>query len=186
MLREKPLRTRREREKSETGSSGGLAGTIISAIVVILLAATFPWSRRWLKSGTPILSILIIHGSATCNPGFRSLPLWTTLAFLNLVYAVASTSPVLYKTFSLFCYPCVLVACILVSPSASQSTGRRISSLLARSRIIKDRFVFGDLPGLQIDAGISGLVVVRGITLCLSKLTAEAHGLEIGKLLACL
>ena len=181
VLREKPARGRSAREAADTGNIVGPILALIITSVVGWLAVTVPWARRWVYSGSAIESILIIYGAATHDHFSRYMPLWTTLAFLNLVYAVAATSPQLHVYFVALCYTSTLFTSLLVFPAVTKYLSKGLKSLLKLLRVGRDRIVFSDLPALKIDAGVSGLLVLRCLAFSLSDLTIEAHGIELGE-----
>lgn len=49
------------------------------------------------------------------------------------------------------------------------------------SHFVKDKIALFNLPALEIDTEVDGLMVIRGVTLSLSSLTLVAHGVEVGK-----
>ena len=175
-------RSGREIETGRTTTPAGQLGAIVSTSIVVLLVATQAWARRWLYSGSAIESLLIIYGSASGTRIFSFMPLWTVLASLNLAYAVASTSWLLYGCFAAVCYPTVLLTFLIISSSALQFMRRSMRGLLNQLHFIGDKVAFFNLPALEIDADVDGLLVVRGLTISLSTLTIEAHGVELGKL----
>ena len=181
VLRERPTRGRREREAGGTGLPAGRSSAVVGLSIVAVVILVAPWAQRWLYSGTAVESLLIIYGCATRHRVFRSVPLWLTLASLNLLYAIASTSWTLYRCFATLCYPCVLLTGLIVFPSGSHYIRSGLRSLLKHSRIAKDKIAFSNFPALELDGSITGLLVVRGLTICFSTLTIEAHGIEIGE-----
>ena len=51
---------------------------------------------------------------------------------------------------------------------------------LAEIDFIHDKIAFFDIPALEIDTEVDGLMVIRGLTFCLSTLEIVAHGVEVG------
>lgn len=56
---------------------------------------------------------------------------------------------------------------------------RRLRCILRQLHYVDDQIAFFDLPALEIDKEVDGLMVIRGITISLSTLTAVAHGIEV-------
>jgi hypothetical protein len=46
--------------------------------------------------------------------------------------------------------------------------------------LIRDKLALFNLPALEIDTDVDGLLVIRGITISFSTLTLIAHGIELG------
>lgn len=49
-----------------------------------------------------------------------------------------------------------------------------------QSHFIRDKLALFDLPALEIDTDVEGLLVIRGVTISFSTLTVIAHGIELG------
>lgn len=178
----KPVPEPKSRQAGGTAAGfSGLTWSLASTSLVVLLVATLPWARRWLYSAAAIESLLLIHGSAADTRILHKIPLWTLLASLNVVYAVASTSWLLYGFFAAGCYPLALFTCLCQFSVVSNFSRRRLRTLLRELHFTQDKIAFFDLPALEIDVDVNGLFVVRGLTISLSSLTIEAHGVELGK-----
>jgi hypothetical protein len=67
----------------------GFSTPLLYAAGVALLAALHQWPRRWLVSGASILTLLVLLGSAKGYRVLLFMPLWTLIATLNLVFAIA-------------------------------------------------------------------------------------------------
>lgn len=154
--------------------------TILLTSCVVLLATTLPWARRWCYSGASVESLLLVYGSSNATQLFPSVPLWTLLASINLIYAVSSTSWLLYGLFTAACYPFVLLTCLFQFQAVSDFTRRRLRKVLRELHFTRDRVALFNMPALEIDTDVSGLFVARGITISLSSLRIIAHGLELG------
>lgn len=63
---------------------------------------------------------------------------------------------------------------------------RWLRKLLVGLHFTRDTIAFFDLPALEIDTDVSGLFVVRGVSISLSSLTIVAYGLELGKYADCI
>jgi hypothetical protein len=52
--------------------------------------------------------------------------------------------------------------------------------MLTQLHFINDKIAFFDIPALEIDTEVEGLLVIRGVTISLSRLSVIAHGVEVG------
>ncbi|GAO17316.1 uncharacterized protein UV8b_05544 [Ustilaginoidea virens] len=150
------------------------------AATAVLQAANYEWLRRWLISGAPALSFLILVGEAR---GQRIAPfahVWTLFATVNLAYAVASTSWLLYWAFAVLCYPTIYLTCLTQFDIVGDVTRRVMRTLIRQLHFIDDKISLFDIPALEIDTDVDGLMVFRGITFCLSSLSFVIHGVEVG------
>lgn len=72
----------------------------------------------------------------------------------------------------------------LVSVCQFRSVARHVRkgarSLLKQLHFIDDKVAFFDIPALEIDTDVDGLMVLRGITFSLSTLSFVVHGVEVG------
>lgn len=123
----------------------------------------------------------ILLGEAKGNRILPFIPLWTIFATVNFVYAVCSTSWLLFWVFWAVCWPTFIIACLFMF-DAPAGLARRLSrkTFLRDLHFINDQIAFFDLPALEIDTEVKGLFVIRGVTLSLSTLTLVAHGIEAG------
>jgi hypothetical protein len=55
-----------------------------------------------------------------------------------------------------------------------------LRKVLKQLSFINDKIALFNLPALEIDTEVDGLMVVRGVTISLSSLTIIAHGIEVG------
>ncbi|KAG6092893.1 hypothetical protein E4U30_004845 [Claviceps sp. LM220 group G6] len=152
----------------------------ILAATTIIQLFLFQWARRWVKSGAPALSLFILLGEAN---GKRILPfvhLWTLFATVNLIYAIASTSWLLYWVFTAICYPAIFITCLFQFQAASALTRKFMRVFIRQLHFIGDKVAFFEIPALEIDTEVDGLMVLRGITFSLSTLSFEVHGVEVG------
>lgn len=148
------------------------------AAIAIGLLALFRWPLRWFISGAPALTYSILLGSAA---GYRILPfipLWTLIAFINLIYSVAATSWLLYWVYLSVCYPMIFLSCLYQFTFVARFVRTRLRALLRELQFINDKIAFFDLPALEIDVDVEGLMCIRGLTFSLSSLTIVAHGIE--------
>ena len=158
----------------------GFQAPIFFASTTILLVTLFKWPIRWILSGSPLLQLTILLGSsAGCRilPFVNLYPLFTTL---NLVYAVASTSWLLYDVYALITYPAILLTCLFQFEWAAHLARRSLSAVIESLHFIDDKIAFFNIPALEIDTNVDGLMVLRGITFSLSTLSFVVHGVEVG------
>ena len=99
---------------------------------------------------------------------------------LNLVYAVAATSWLLYWFFFAGCYQALLISSIFQYDAAANLMRKALRKGLGSLDYISDKVAFFNLPALEIDTEVDGLMVIRGLTISLSSLTIIAHGIEVG------
>ena len=144
-------------------------------------AASMSWSLRWAISGAPIFVYVILLGDAYGHRILPFAPVWTLFATINLVYAVCSTSWLLYWVFWASCWPAIFVACLFQFNAPARLLRRAMRKTFLRDlHFTNDQIAFFDLPALEIDTEVKGLFVIRGVTLSLSTLTLVAHGIEAG------
>lgn len=145
-----------------------------------LLVALYPWGTGWLISGTPALTFSILLGA---SQGYRVLPfipIWVLLAAINVIYAIAGTSWLLHGVFTVLCWPTILITCLFQFDATARLARRSLRKLLLQLSFVNDKIALFDVPALEIDTDVDGLMVIRGITLSLSTLTVVAHGIEVG------
>lgn len=153
---------------------------MIFAATTTLLFALYQWPRRWVISGAPLLQFVILQGEAY---GYRILPfihLWPLFSTLNLLYAIASTSWLFYWVFAALCYPVLFITCLFQFEIVSNFVRRNLRSLIKQLHFIDDKVGFFDIPALEIDTDVDGLMVLRGVTFSLSTLSFVVHGVEVG------
>lgn len=158
----------------------GLHYPIAYASLTVLLVTLFKWPLRWLIAGAPILQFFVILGGAQGNrilPGFHLWPLFTTL---NLLYSICSTSWLLYWVFAALCYPAIGLTCLFQFAFASDFARRNLRKLLKELHFIDDKIAFFEIPALEIDTEVDGLLVVRGVTFLISTLSFVVHAVEVG------
>ncbi|KAF1929599.1 uncharacterized protein M421DRAFT_60280 [Didymella exigua CBS 183.55] len=161
----------------------GVSRTLHLAFLAVTAFATlsFRWPYRWILSGAPELIYALLLGEAKGNRVLPFVPLWTIFATVNFVYAVCSTSWLLFWVFWAACWPTFIIVCLFMF-DAPAGLARRLSrkTFLRDLHFIDDQVAFFDLPALEIDTEVKGLFVIRGVTLSLSTLTLVAHGIEAG------
>jgi hypothetical protein len=158
-------------------------GILFPSLFVLAVAAgarRYDWIVRWLLSGAPFLTFIILLGSSRGTRVLPIFPLWTLLSTLNLVYAVSATSWLFYGLFTAWCYPAIFVTSLFQFPSASRQFRRVLRKTLKQLQFVNDKIALFDIPALEIDVDVDGLMVVRGIEFSLSTLTVVAHGIEVG------
>ncbi|OBT68763.1 hypothetical protein VE03_02058 [Pseudogymnoascus sp. 23342-1-I1] len=158
----------------------GLLSPFRFAAGTALLVALQQWPRRWLFSGAPVLQFFILHGNSR---GDRILPLtglWSMFTTLHLIYAIASTSWLLYWVFAVLCYMSIFVTCLFQYQMVGDFVRKKSRFLLKQLHFIDDKIAFFHIPALEIDTEVDGLMVLRGITFSLSTLSFTINGVEVG------
>jgi len=153
---------------------------IFFASLTALLIALFDWPLRWLISGAPLWQFLVLLGGAQGNRILPTFHLWPLFSTLNLLYAISSTSWLLYWVFAGLCYPAIGLTCLFQFSFASNIARRTLRKLLRELHFIDDKIAFFEIPALEIDTHVDGLFVVRGVTFSLSTLSFVVHGVEVG------
>jgi hypothetical protein len=150
------------------------------AILTAVLSLLYSWPRRWLVSGAPLLQLLVLLGD---RQGYRVLPslhLWPFFTTLHLTYAICSTSWLLYWVFMAICYPACFLVCLFQFEIMGDIARKNLRRVLKQLHFIEDKIAFFDIPALEIDTEVDGLMVLRGITFSLSTLSFVVHGVEVG------
>lgn len=155
----------------------------IAAVAAISIATT-SWARRWAISGAAVESILLIYGDIAGSRVLSHVPLWSILAALNLTYAVCSTSWLLHAVFVVLSAPLIVGTSLFQSTVVANLARSRLRTVLKQIHFTRDKIALFDLPALEIDTDVDGLMVVRGVTISLSNFTIVAHGIELGLKLA--
>ncbi|KAK6586859.1 hypothetical protein PZA11_000149 [Diplocarpon coronariae] len=157
-----------------------LKSPLLFAFLTLILSALYRWPRRWVLSGAPVLQFFVLLGDSS---GYRILPsiaLWPVFATLNLGYSVCSTSWLLYGLFAALCYPAVCLVCLFQFEAVGHVARSGLRNLLKQLHFIDDKIAFFNLPALEIDTDVDGLMVLRGVTFSLSNLSFVVHGVEVG------
>ncbi|WVF65286.1 hypothetical protein IAT40_000010 [Kwoniella sp. CBS 6097] len=157
---------------------------IIFGAAVAASVATWHWPLRWLISGTPILTFFILLGASKGHRILPIVPLYTLLVSLNLAYAVAATSWLLYGVLTATIYPSIFLTCLFQFDYVARKVRRSLRKFVSQLQFVHDTIALFDIPALEIDVDVDGLMVVRGLTISLSSLTVVAHGIEVGIKLA--
>ncbi|KAI1861470.1 uncharacterized protein JN550_010850 [Neoarthrinium moseri] len=162
-----------------------LTTLLSSAFAAILLFTVLPWARRWFLSGAAIQSFLLLFTHRGDDSAFPSIPLWTRLSTLNLIYAVCSTSWLLHGLFVSVCYPTILLTSLTHFPWVGELSRKLMRKTFGRyGHFIRDKLALFNLPALEIDTEVDGLFVLRGVTISFSTLSIVGHGVECGIKLA--
>jgi hypothetical protein len=138
-------------DQSKQKTPFGITTPVLFSATVALLVALYEWPRKWLISGTPILTFIIILGAAK---GYRVLPfvpLWTLLTTLNLAYSISATSWLLYWIFAVFCYPVIFLVCLFQFDAVAKFVRRNIRKILKELQFVNDKIAFFNIPALEID-----------------------------------
>lgn len=181
MIPRKPVPRRSEHHNSRNPSSSFGYEPLLGGAVLALLAAAFPWARKWLLSGAGIESLLIAWKSRSENRVLPSIPLWTMLATINLIYAICSTSWLLHGLFATLCWISVFLTSLFQFPRVAHYARKALRTMLGKHpHFIKDKIALFNLPALEIDTDVDGLMAMRGVTISLSSLTLVVHGIELG------
>ncbi|KAH0342428.1 hypothetical protein KCU81_g5711, partial [Aureobasidium melanogenum] len=158
----------------------GIPVPYLFAATSVAAVALFNWPLRWILSGAAILTFVILSGAAN---GHRILPffnIWSLLLLINLFYGVAATSWLLHGAFVATCYPAIFLTCLFQFDPVGRFVRRRIRNVLKQLQFIDDQIAFFDIPALEIDVDVNGLMNIRGMTFRLSSLMIIAHGVEVG------
>ncbi|KAK2594088.1 hypothetical protein QQS21_008191 [Conoideocrella luteorostrata] len=171
----------RRRAKALRGSSWSSSLPTLFAATTLLQLTFYQWARRWTISGAPILTLFILQGEANGNRILPFAHVWSLFTTVNLVYAIASTSWLLYWVFTVLCYPAIFFVCLFQFQVVGVLT-REMMRVLIRKQLhfIDDKIALFDIPALEIDTDVDGLMVWRGITFSLSILSFTVHGVEVG------
>lgn len=158
----------------------GIPTPYFFAAASALCIAVYDWGPRWLLSGTPGLIFAHLLGASY---GYRVLPfvpVWTFITSVNVAYMIAATSWLFYWLFVVACYPAIFLVCLFQFDAVADIVRRRLRLVLNELQFTADKIALFDIPALEIDTEVDGLMVVRGLTISLSTLTAVAHGIEVG------
>ena len=157
--------------------------TLFLAVLALQLAL-LPWPIRWLRSGAPILTFLLFQTDASGRRVLSWAHPWSLFATVNLTYVVASTSWLLYWVFTATCYLSIYTTSLVQFTIVGTLTRQVMRAFLRQLQFADDKVALFDIPALEIDTEVHGLMVLRGVTLSLSTLTLEVHGVEVGIKLA--
>jgi hypothetical protein len=131
-------------------------------------------------SGAPVLTFLLLQGDANGSRALLFPHVWSLIMILNLIYAVASTSWLLYWGFAVLCHPAIFLTCLFQFQIVGDFARNIMRVLVQQLHFIDDKIALFDIPALEIDTEVDGLMVLRGITFSLSTLSFVVHGVEVG------
>jgi hypothetical protein len=163
----------------------GLTSPLVATAVLAALVATLEWPRQWLSSGCALETLAILYGDGIGSRILSRVPVWTLLASLNLIYAICSTSWLLLFVFTVIIYPCIGITCLFQFTFASNAARKWLRKVLKQLHFTRDKIALFNLPALEINTEVDGLLVIRGLTIELSSLTVVAHGIELGTITPC-
>jgi hypothetical protein len=172
------------RERTPAQASISVTTPILFSAFVVLAVATWHWPLRWLITGTPILSLVILAGASNGYRVLPIIPLWSLLAAINLAYAIASTSWLLYGAFAAIVYPAIFLTSLFQFEYVARKVRRSLRKAITQLHFVHDTIALFEIPAMEINVDVEGLMVIRGITISLSTLTIVAHGIEVGIKLA--
>jgi hypothetical protein len=76
--------------------------------------------------------------------------------------------------------PIILLTSLLQFNLAADLARRYLRLVLKQLHFTRDKIALFNLPAMEIDTEVDGLLVIRGVTIQLSTLTLVAHGIELG------
>lgn len=142
--------------------------------------AQYPSPTRWLISGAPFLSFVLLQGDVKGNRVLSFAHIWPLLATVNLAYAIASTSWLLFWVFTVLCYPTIFLTSLFHFKIVGTLTRLMMRAFIRHVLFVDDKIALFNIPALEIDTEVNGLLVLRGITFSLSTLSFLIHGVEVG------
>lgn len=179
-------------------------------LLLLGLCIPFQWPLYWLLSGAPFLeAVLLLGAGGSLRRGKRGgnngkekkkkkesveengwtrilphFPLWPLAISLDLCYCVCSTSWLFYYLFTFACWGAIPVVCLFQFPIAGMVVRKQLRKVLLLKtfglQFVDDRIGVFDIPGLEIDTDVDGLMVIRGVTVRLSEMSLTVHGVEVG------
>lgn len=169
-----------------SGSSAAISPSIpvFFSALAVLAASKWAWAFRWAVSGTPLLTFCILLGASKGHRILSIVPLWTLISTINLVYAVAATSWLLFGLLTVITYPTIFLTCLFQFDLVARYVRRTLRRFIIQLQFVHDTIALFEIPALEIDVDVDGLMVIRGLTISLSTLTVVAHGIEVGIKLA--
>jgi hypothetical protein len=99
---------------------------------------------------------------------------------MRLAYSICATSWLLHGIFTVGCWPLILITCVFQFDAAARVVRKGLRRVLKNISFLDDKIALFDIPALEIDTEVDGLMVIRGVTISLSTLTLIAHGIEVG------
>ena len=153
-------------------------------LAAIVASTKWYWPTRWMLSGAPILTFVLLLGASNGYRVLNAVPIVLLIAILNLTYAVASTSWLLYGVFAFVTYPTIFFTCLCQFDFFARRFRYGLRRFIRQLHFVNESVALFDIPALEIDVDVDGLMVIRGMTISLSTMTVTAHGIEVGIKLA--
>ncbi|KAK6541900.1 hypothetical protein TWF694_007677 [Orbilia ellipsospora] len=141
----------------------------------------FPeWSSRWWLSGIPLLCFLVLLGAHKSEiPNTHPAQRLPHIAAILFIHLILSTSWLARYVLAILTWPFVAILAIS-NFTILQGFVRRFMRRLGRDmHYFQDKIACFDLPALDIDVHVNGMMVIEGATFTLSTLTIEAHSIEV-------
>lgn len=178
--RDKILQTAKQEKVDPIKDLYGLMTADFFGVASALSVALYEWPRWWLLSGTPIITYLILLGASKGHRIAPFIPLWSLLIGINFAYTIAATSWLLWRVYTVFCYPTIFISCLFQFQTVADFVRHLLRNLLQDLQFVNDKIAIFDIPALEIDTEVDGLFIMRGLTFELSSLTIIVHGVEVG------
>ena len=157
-----------------------LSGPIVLGAFAALGYSLYQWRIQWMVSGTPLLMLCLLLGASNGRRILPFIPLWFLLSAINIVYSVVSPSWVLLVMYSSTIYPTILFAAITQFDLCGWLVRRSLRRVLTQVSFVDDTIALFQVPSLKLDVDVDGLMVVRAVTMQLSRLRVKAFGIEVG------
>jgi hypothetical protein len=151
---------------------------------LVLSLSRWQWALRWVISGAPILTLCLLCGASNGYRILSFIPLSLLLLAINITYAIASTSWLLHGLWIVLVYPAIFLTCLCQFDVVAQAVRNGLRKFVKHLHFVDDTIAFFEIPALEIDVDVEGLMVIRGMTFSLSNLSVVAHGIEVGIKLA--
>ncbi|QDS70590.1 hypothetical protein FKW77_000061 [Venturia effusa] len=153
---------------------------IAFSTAAVLALALYKWATPWFISGAPELTSTLLLGASNGHRILPFIPLWTLLSTMHLAYSVCATSWLLHAIFTAGCWPAIFITCIFQFDACARVTRKAMRVFLKQISFLDDTIALFDIPALEIDTEVDGLMIIRAVTISLSTLTLVAHGIEVG------
>ncbi|BFZ53014.1 hypothetical protein PYCC9005_000037 [Savitreella phatthalungensis] len=151
-------------------------GFALAAFTWLLL---YDWAFWWFISGTPVLTYTLLLGASRGVRVLPALPLWSILLMIYAIYSVCVTSWLLFRVYSVLLYILLFIAALFQFGNFASAIRRILRRVLRELQFVNDQIALFDIPALEIDTEVDGLMVVRGLTLSLTRLTIIVHEVEV-------
>lgn len=127
--------------------------SLFVAAIALCFAIRPAFTIRWVISGAPLLTYSILLGDSQGHRILPFVPLWTIVSTLNLVYAVAATSWLLYYFFLAACYPTIFFSALFQFDYVANFCRTKLRTLLQQLQFVNDKIAFFDIPALEVCSG---------------------------------